>query len=205
MSEDKTVVKEELTTPQSSEDTTKVTEAKEVATEPAQPGEKTNSAQLLNSLQTEREKRRLAEEKIKLLEEENTNSTSVLSEVSEEEKALESELSSIKSEVSALKEENTKKDLQLQYPVLKEKMAEFEEFRKSADNAGMSMQTAAKAYLAENGLLNAPRKGLEKSTGGEKPAAPLGKMTAQDVKTLREGNYDKYRQMLKEGKIIIAD
>ena len=161
-------------------------------------GDRTDRNLLLKSLQEEREKRKLLEEKLALLE------SPVPSEevFSDEGKILEKEISSLKSELSEVKTELTKKDLLIAYPILKEKATEFEEFRADPENAGMNLRTAAKAFLAENGLIDAPRRGLERPTGGTRVPLTSG-MTVDDVKNLRETNYRRYQEMLMKGQIKI--
>lgn len=124
-------------------------------------------------------------------------------EFSDEGKALKGEIEAMKSELSEVKAESAKKDVLLAYPVLKDKWAEFEEFRALPDNKGLNLRTAAKAFLVENGLLDVPRIGLEKPTGGPRTPAPSG-MSAEDVKHLRETDFKKYQKLLMEGKLKIA-
>jgi hypothetical protein len=87
--------------------------------------------------------------------------------------------------------------------VLKDKWEELEELRSQSENKGMNLRTAAKAFLVENGLLEAPRKGLEKTTGGPRVPVSSG-MTAEDVRILRETNFKKYQEMLEKGQIKIT-
>lgn len=199
--DDTIVVKEPLTPVQPSEGMG--TEAKEEALVSAQAGDKTDPNLLLKSLQEEREKRRVLEEKTKELEEKLQTSSTLSEEVfSDEGKALEGELKVLKSELSEVKTELAKKDLLISHPILKEKWQEFEEFRADPDNKGMNLRTAAKAYLVENGLLDTPRKGLEKPTGGDRVPLTSG-MTSDDVKTLRETNFKKYQELLLKGQLKI--
>ena len=121
---------------------------------------------------------------------------------SDEGKALHGEIVSLKSELSELKTESTKKDVLILHPVLKDKWEEFEEFRSDPDNKGMNLRTAAKAFLVEQGLLDVPRKGLEKPTGG--PRTPItSEMTAEEIDDLRKNDYKKYYSMLKKGQIRV--
>ena len=87
-------------------------------------------------------------------------------------------------------------------PILKEKWDEFEEFRSDPDNKGMNLRTAAKAFLVENGLIDAPRKGLEKSTGGTK-VIPSSGMTAQEAENLMKNDFKKYQELIKKGQLKI--
>lgn len=193
------VVKEDSTNPTGTEPENKEEIVPE-ETAPA-PGSKTDPNLLLASLKDEREKRRVIEEKLRIAEEKLTSSTPADDEVfSDEGKLLLKEIQTLKSELSEIKGNSSKKDVLIDYPILQDKWEEFEEFSLHPDNKGMNIKTAAKAFLVENGLFSAPRKGLEKPTGGDKSPKPLG-MTAEDVKTLRETNFRKYTDLLAKGQI----
>ena len=169
----------------------------EVQVQGTQAGDKTPSHLLLKSLQAEREKNKQLENKLSefaTLSDEET--------FSDEGRALQKEIQSLRSELTDVRGELTKKDLVISHPVLKEKWEEFEEFRQDPENSGMSLKTAAKAYLAENGLLGTTRKGLEKQTGGTR-TPPQSTPSAEDIKTLRETNFKKYSDMLSKGQIKV--
>lgn len=89
------------------------------------------------------------------------------------------------------------------YPVVKEVWQEFEDYCREPDNKGMSLNTAAKAFLTEKGLIEPKRQGLERGTGGPRTPVSTG-MTTEEVKTLRETNYKKYREMVRTGQIKLA-
>ena len=91
-------------------------------------------------------------------------------------------------------------------PLLKDKMEDFEEFCADPDNKGMSMKTAAKAFLVENGLFGAPkpRKGLEKPTGGDKTPKSPG-MTAEEAANLRKTNFREWQNRLMKGELKIQE
>ena len=158
-------------------------------------GDKTDPNLLLKSLQDEREQRRIAEARVQELEESITSSVS--SDTGDE------DLSVIKSEVADLKRRLQKSDVLEAYPELKDKWADFEEFRADPENKGMNMKTAAKSFLVEKGLVETRRQGLEKPTGGARVPLSSG-MSADEVKTLRETNHKKYREMLLKGQIKIG-
>lgn len=161
----------------------------ETAKTTAKAGDKTDPNLLLESLREEREKRRALEERLSTLE----------SSVSSGEDA---EYVS-KSEFAELKTKLTKAEVLSAHPELKDKWDSFEEFREDPENKGMSMKTAAKAFLVEKGLLETPRKGLEKPTGGQRVPLTSG-MSVEDVKRLRETDFKKYQQMLMKGQLTIA-
>lgn len=123
-------------------------------------------------------------------------------EFSEEAKVLLGKISALEALASTNAQKETLKTLETSHPALKDKSTEFETFRNDPVNAGMSMSTAAKAFLVENNLYEAPkpRPGVEKPAGGGRVPTP-GKMTAEDVADLRNTNFRKYSQLVREGKI----
>lgn len=193
VSEDKKT--QEETDTQEVAESTQETETTETETpQEAGAGTKTDSALLLKSLQQERDKRRQLEARLQELE------TSVSSDTFSDE-GVQKEVRELRQELSQVKSELTKKDILISHPVLKDKWEELEEFRLLDENKGMNLRTAAKAFLVENGLLDAPRKGLERPTGG-KPTLTPG-MTAEDVKNLRQTNYKKYQELLAKGQLKV--
>jgi hypothetical protein len=205
--EEKQVVKEELTTPEPMQEGEKKQEAVEStpSAEPA-PGSKTESELLLKSLNKEREKRKLLEERLRLMEEKLENVP--LSEgegegdISEEGKALKKELTSLKADFSKVLEEKEYDKVIATYPILKDKLEEFKEY-KDTRYPNIELPIVAKVYLTENGFFEPLRKGLEKPTGGDKSAVKDG-MTAEEVKDLRENNFKRYQRLLSENKIKIV-
>lgn len=125
----------------------------------------------------------------------------------DEGKALQGDLKALKEEISSVKQENARKDVLISHPILKEKWDEFEEFREDPENKGMNLKTAAKAFMVENELLGSPepRKGLEKSTGGDKTAPPSAGMTADEVSNLRKNNWEGYLKKVQNGEIQIKE
>lgn len=87
------------------------------------------------------------------------------------------------------------------YPVLKDKLEEFDTFREEHPRMGVSNQ--AKLFMVDNDLLNPQpaRPGLERGGGGTKVPPTSGKLTSADVERLRTTDYEKYRKMLIEGKL----
>ena len=205
--EEKNVVNEELTTPQPSEGETPVEVEKEETTPSAPAGSKTDPNLLLASLQEEREKRRLEEEKGKQLEEEievlkSSAPADTEYEFSEDGKVLEEKLKNIQVKLEKLEEDKSLDQLFNKYPILKEKSDDFKSYR-SSEHPRAKLESVAKLYLAENGLLEPERKGLEKPTGGDKTPSHSG-MTADDVATLRKTNFKKYQELLMNGQINIT-
>jgi hypothetical protein len=197
--ENEDVVNDQPTTDEESQSTQ--TESMDEATlKSSQPGTKTDPNLLLQSLKTEREKRRVAEEKLNLLEASQVNSVDDTT-WSDEGKALKSELGAVNKQIADLKREGAKKDLLIANPLLKEHFADFEEYLEDPENKGMNVKTAAKAFMIDRGLMETPRKGLEKPTGGDKTPSSLGSMTASDVEKLRTTNYKKYMDMLQKGQL----
>ena len=169
----------------------------EAVTPPA-PGSKTESELLLKSLQEEREKRReLEEENLQL----KASVSPELEFESDEGKLLKKQISSLEEKVIAIEEEKNVEKLFNQYPILRESADKFKEFRQ-AEHPKAKLESVAKLFLAENGLLEIPRKGLETPTGGSRiPSNPS--MTVEEIANLRKNDYRKYVQMLKNGLIKI--
>ncbi len=106
----------------------------------------------------------------------------------------------LKSDLFEVKEKLAKAEVIEQYPALHSVWDEFNSFRDQDENKGLNIKTAAKAFMIEKELLEPARKGLEKSTGGDKGPTSQG-MSDEDLKNLRENDFDKYRDMLKKGQI----
>lgn len=171
-----------------------VTEAAPVVTK---PGEKTDPALLLKSLQEEKAKRRqleadLAEARARVPAEQVA--------FSEEGKSILTVVNSVKTELEQTKEQLAMERLIAANPQLKDKQAEFEEFRLNPENAGMSLQTAAKAFIVEKDLIEKPvqRKGLEPATGGGRTVPQQG-MTPEEIDRLRVENYREYAKRIRNG------
>lgn len=183
-------VKDEVSVPTETEATDVIVEEEEGSTEPestTQAGDKTEPNLLLKSLQEERAKRRELE---KLLEATKVEDNSVYSD----------EGRMLKQEINALNEKIALKEITESFPALKDKLAEFNEYKQ--DYQGVPMEKVAKLFLAENGLLEKiqVRKGLEKSSGGIKSQPQTG-MSQEELADLRKNNGKKYYEMLKAGKI----
>jgi len=168
----------------------------------AQAGDKTDPNLLLKSLKEEREKVKKLEEELALKESPALTDEEVYS---DEALILKNEISALNEKFASMEAGKNLQELQSKHPVLKEREAEFQTFRDDPENKGMSLNTAAKAYLVENELTEPTRKGLEKTTGGPRVPATSGKMTVDDVRTLRETNFKKYQDMLSKGLINISE
>lgn len=121
---------------------------------------------------------------------------------SDEGKALKNQISSLEGKITSIEEERNLERLYNQYPLLREKAGEFIEYRK-AEHPKAKIESVAKLFLAENGLLEPTRKGLEKPSGGTRIPGASGTMTSQEAETLRTTNYKKYREMVKAGTLKI--
>ena len=160
-----------------------------VTTDKPTPGDKTPEANLLAALKEERAKRKELEDKI-------TNLTTAPTDeeiISEEGRVLHAQIQSLQDRIE-------RKDLEDKFPALKEFADEFNQFK--AEYPRNKMENVAKLFLQEKGLLEVPRKGLEKTTGGQRNPISA-EMTADDVKNLRENNFKKYKDMLQKGLIKI--
>lgn len=164
------------------------------------PGSKTDSALLLESLQEEREKRRIAEKEKKELEEKlstlQTNNEEVFS---DEGKALQRQILELDKKLSLKEKQEQLASVQSRYPQLKDKSAEFDKFRE--ENGGLTIEQQAKVFLVENEMLETTqRKGLERASGGGRTVEKQG-ITQEDIATLRVNNPRKFRDMVKSGQI----
>lgn len=111
------------------------------------------------------------------------------------------EVSSLKRELSEIRQSVEKRDVLDTYPQLKSVWSEFEQFRADDENSGMNLRTAAKAFVVEKGLSDTEkRKGLEKTTGGNKAPGKTG-MSQEEIADLRLNHGKRYREMLKNGQI----
>lgn len=112
------------------------------------------------------------------------------------------ELQEVKGQLSEVQSELAVARITKQYPVLEAAMPDFKEWHAKEENQAMPFEAAAKVFMAEKGLLEPVRQGLEKNTGGL-PAQPKQGMTAEEAKALREGDGRKYRESLLAGKVQI--
>jgi hypothetical protein len=115
------------------------------------------------------------------------------------------DISVLRNELAEVKASQAKRDVIDAYPVLKDVWSDFDSFRADPENQGMSITTAAKAFLIEKDLLGEnKRKGLEKNVGGGKRAAPSTGTSAEEAKNLRTNNYREYQKRLMRGDIKIG-
>jgi len=169
----------------------------------APKGSKTPEANLYAALEEERKLRKEAEQKARELETKVTvePETEIFS---DEGKVLQNKLGQLEAELSRLQEERDLERLTNTYPALKDKSAEFENYRK--DYPRHKLDNVAKLFLSENDLLqDSPvRKGLEKPVAGPK-TPPSSGMTTEDVANLRKTNYNKYMELITSGKLRPED
>lgn len=204
MEQNPIVVNEDLTNPEASQAIPAKVIPEEVT--PPAPGSKTESELLLKSLQEERDKRRIMEEEKKILEEELNNYKSSIPDTdvfSDEGKMLQKQfdnkISSLEVKLAQLEEEKQIDKICLKYPLLREMIDDFKEYRQS-EHPKAKIESVAKLFLVEKELYEPERKGLEKTTGGSRSPIPVG-MTSEDVETLRKTDYKKYKKLLMEGKL----
>jgi hypothetical protein len=110
------------------------------------------------------------------------------------------DVNKLKNDVTALQSELGQSKLIKKYPQLEETWGDFEKYQQEPENAGMKLETAAKAFLVDKDLLGTRRKGLEKTTGGSKVPQSTG-MSLEDIENIRKNDGPKYREMLKKGQI----
>lgn len=161
-----------------------------VTTEPVETpkGSQTPSENLYAALAEERRLRREAEDKLNQL-----TVTVPDTEMSDEGREL-------RNEINVLKDKIELRELQETFPQLKDMTPEFQEFRKEYPRH--KAENIAKLFLTEKGLLETPRQGLEKPTGG--PKVPVSTdLSVDEVTKLRTTDYKKYTEMLRKGQIKI--
>lgn len=171
------------------------------------PGEKTDPALLLKSLQEEREEKkrerdaRIAAE-TKLAQLEAAQNPVVFS---DEGKAILQVIEPVKAEVEKIRSDAELSVLYANNPVLVDKKVEFDEYRSDPQNKGMSLATAARAFIVEKYLTTPPpaRKGLEGPSGGGRVPPATDGMTAQEADNLRTTNYREYSRLVRTGKLKI--
>ncbi len=123
--------------------------------------------------------------------------------MSDEGKALKGDISKISQELKEIKRKEDRRDAEAEFPVLKDKRSEFDEFLEDEENKKLSVKKAAQVFLALNNLLTPEppeRKGLEKPAGaGQTP--PVPGYTDEQLEDLRKNNYRKYTELIRTGKI----
>ena len=161
------------------------------------PGSKTPESNLLAALHEERRKNKELEDKLT-----NLNTTTPAEEVySDEGKVLLDRIAALEARDKAREEQVELERILNQFPLLKEKADEFKAYRES-EHPRAKLESVAKLFLADNGLLEPARKGLEKPTGGQRsPGEP--QMTHDEVKHLRETNYKSYVDKVRKGLIKV--
>lgn len=175
-----------------------------VTQQPATPtGSKTPPENLYAALEEERALRKEDQRKYRELEDKfnqlHTTDPSETEFVSDEGRILKGQLDNLSAKLSQIEEEKSLDKLFVQYPMLKENADKFKEFRQ-AEHPRAKIESVAKLFLAENGLLEKPRVGLESPTGGGRAPIDEG-MTPEDVANLRKTNFKKYQEMLSKGQI----
>lgn len=177
---------------------TQLPEAPVVTSAPVTPpvGSQTPPENLYAALAEERRKNKELEDKLKQQETTDPFEPEV---ISDEAKILKGQIDSLSSKISQLEDEKALEKLMVQYPVLKENLDKFNEFRQ-VEHPRAKIESVAKIYLAENGLLESRRVGLEDPTNGGRAPVSQG-MTPEDIANLRKTNWKKYQDLLSKGLI----
>lgn len=152
------------------------------------------------ALEEERRMRKEAEEEAERLKNLAPSENSDV--FSDEGRALKGEISVLNQKLSDIERKEARREVENEFPVIKDKKDEFNEFLEDEENKRLSIKKAAKLFLAEKGLLNPEtpeRKGLETPTsGGKKPEPGL---SDEEKENIRKTDYRKYEQLIREGKI----
>lgn len=120
---------------------------------------------------------------------------------SDEGKALKGEISVLNQKLSDIEKKEARREVENEFPILKDKKDEFNEFLDEEENKRISIKKAAKLFLAEKNLLvsEPERKGLETPTsGGNKPEPGL---SDEEKEHIRKTDFRKYAALLQQGKI----
>jgi hypothetical protein len=157
-------------------------------------GSKTPEENLYAALAEERRLRKEAEDKLKQQETTDPFEPEV---ISDEAKILKGLIDTQAVKIQQLEDEKALEKILVQYPVLKENLDKFNEFR-LAEHPRAKIESVAKIYLAENGLLEGRRVGLENPTGGDRAPVNHG-YTAADAENLRKTNWKKYNELNSQG------
>jgi uncharacterized protein (DUF433 family) len=193
----------EGTTPVMEKETPREVEPEPKEIHPAEPQTPPKGYVPHQALEEERKKRKdaevaLAETEARLRNLEGSRSFDG-EELSDEAKYLKGEIDRLNGVITNIQSGQSFQKLVAQYPKLAEYASEFEDFK--SDYPGVSLEKIASLFLNEKGLLvDKPRIGLEKPTGGSR-TAPTSGLSEEDVKRLRESNPRRYIQMLRDGKI----
>lgn len=138
-------------------------------------------------------------ERLKKIEEENKRLREQLQDNPSDDD--DEEVEQLRTRLSEIEGKLNQRDVLDKYPVLSDVWSDFEEYTQAEENQGMRLETAAKAFIAEKELDTPKRKGLEKSSGGEKPHRAPG-MTSEQLEKIRKEDGKKYREMLKKGQVV---
>src|SRR3990167_4525852 len=144
------------------------------------------------ALREERTKTELLEQSLAEREQELSEIKSSLAPEEEDPK-----FSALSKQVKELQEERELDSVIAQNPLLKELRSELQEFR-TKEHPRAKIASVAKVFLAEKGLLEPTRQGLERPTGGDRTPAKTG-LTNDEVAELRKTNYRKYMELVKSG------
>jgi len=115
------------------------------------------------------------------------------------------QIADLTAQLASMQEKSALDGIYADYPVLKDKLEEFDEFKQGYPTT--DLDKVAKLYLIENDLYDEKpkRKGLEKARGGQKTTPPTGNMSAEDAERLRKSDSRKYKEMLLSGKLDDID
>lgn len=161
---------------------------------------KTPPNELLGALKEEREKRKEVERQLAELRASKEPAVEV-ADMSDEGRALQQRIDDLTKVIDDMKSKEDLAQVTVQYPQLKDKMTEFDEYR--AGKPGYNLKDVAMLFLTENNLLDTKpaRKGLEKPSGGSKTPSNTGQISASDVDRIRSTQPRLFIQMVRDGRI----
>ena len=120
---------------------------------------------------------------------------------SEEGKMLKGEIKQLHEKLRSIEKKDARREAEIEFPFLKDKKEEFDEFLEDEENKKLSIKKAARLFASEKGLLEIEPKriGLEKPTGGQ--AKPEPSYSADEIRYMMKNDWKKYERLLREGKI----
>lgn len=179
----------------------KTQEVVQPVVEQAEPSKPPKGFVPYQALEEERNKRKQIEEEVERLRSTPTEEQEV--EVfSDEGKALKGDINKLSEKLHLMERKEALRDAETEFPFLKDKKDEFQEFLTDDENKRLSIRKAAQLFAAEKGLLGSDpqRKGLEKPTGGGQ-ITPEPSYTAEAIADMMKNNYRLYEKLVRQGKI----
>ncbi len=168
--------------------------------EPEEPQKPPKGFVPYQALEEERNKRKQTEAELEALR--SAPSEPEMEVFSDEGKALKSDIKTLSDKLRSIERKEALREAETEFPFLKDKKEEFQEFLEDEENKRLSIRKAAQLFGAEKGLLASEpqRKGLEKPTGGGQ-IPPEHTYSKEEIEDMMKNEYPKYEKLVREGKI----